>query len=81
MPSSTESDTGKGFLEGLIEALANKHSQIDINFQKTAVRLPGLQQSVELNGLVTVSLHMRELTPEEKQASAQRNVAMMTAQS
>lgn len=78
MSATTREETAKGFLEGIIEALANKHTQIDINFERTAFRLPGVQQSVEMNGLVTVSLHMRELTEEEKKASAQRNVAMMS---
>jgi hypothetical protein len=67
----------KGPLVRIIEALEGKHSQLDINFQKTSVRIPGIQQSVELNGLLTVSIHMRDLTEEEKRASAQRNVTLM----
>lgn len=67
----------QGLFEGLIEALANKHSQLDINFKNTSVRFPGIQASCELNGLVTVTVHIRELTEEEKQASAGRNVALM----
>ncbi len=72
-------DVERGIFEGVFEALANKHSQLDINFQKTAVRVPGFPASVELNGVVTISVHMRELTEEEKKASAQRNVALMNA--
>lgn len=68
---------GKGLFEGLIEALADKHSQLDINFQRTTIRIPGIQAGCELNGLVTLTVHLRELTEEEKQASAAKNVALM----
>ncbi|HKW03845.1 MAG TPA: hypothetical protein VJN71_00975 [Nitrososphaerales archaeon] len=71
-------DVERGFLEGMFEALANKHSQLDINFQKTTLKVPGVQASVELNGTISVTVHLRELTEEEKQASAQRNLALMS---
>jgi hypothetical protein len=72
-------DVERGIFEGVFDALANKHSQLDVNFQRTSIRVPGIPASVELNGLVTISVHMRELTEEEKKASAQRNVALMTS--
>ncbi|MDG6996207.1 MAG: hypothetical protein JRN52_09815 [Nitrososphaerota archaeon] len=71
-------DIGNGLIAGLVQALADKHSQLDINFQKTGVRVLGLQQlGVELNGVVSITVHMRELTEEEKKASASKNVALM----
>ncbi|MGI0092266.1 MAG: hypothetical protein ACREBS_11215 [Nitrososphaerales archaeon] len=69
----------KGLFEGLIESLANKHSQLDLNFQSTSIRFPGTQMGVELNGVVTLTVHLRELTEDEKQASATKNVALMAA--
>jgi hypothetical protein len=70
---------GKGLLEGLIEALGDRHSQLDVNFQHTRITMPGSQIGFELNGVVTVTAHMRELTEDEKKASAERNVAMMAS--
>jgi len=65
-----------GLIEGLIEALANKHAQLDINFQNAGVRILGMQQlGIELNGVVTLKVHMRDLTEEEKTALATKNVA------
>ncbi|MDG6924368.1 MAG: hypothetical protein JRN67_13885 [Nitrososphaerota archaeon] len=76
--SSVAEELESGLVEGLVEALANKHSQLDINFQKTGVRILGMQQlGIELNGVVTLTVHMRDLTEEEKQASATKNVALM----
>jgi hypothetical protein len=69
----------KTILEGLIEALAGKHSQLDLNFQKVTMKLPGMQVGVELDGLVTISVHMRALTEEEKQALATKNMATVSA--
>jgi hypothetical protein len=69
----------EGIVEGLIDALADKHSQIDINFQKTNISIPGIQMSIELNGLITLTSHIRALTEEEKQASASKNVALMAS--
>ena len=68
----------KGLFEGLIEALANKHSQLEINFQNVNLRMPGMQLGVELNGAVSLSVHMRDMSEDEKRAFAAKNVGMMT---
>jgi hypothetical protein len=73
---SRGSGFGEGLFEGLIQALANKHSELNLNFQHTSVGIPNLHASVELNGTITVSIHMREMTDDEKQALAQRNISM-----
>ncbi|MDG7000868.1 MAG: hypothetical protein JRN15_17380 [Nitrososphaerota archaeon] len=71
-------EIGNTLISGLIQALADKHSQLDVNFQKTGIRILGMQQlGVELNGVISVTVHMRELTEDEKKASASKNVAMM----
>ena len=68
----------KGLFEGLIEALANKHSQLEINFQNVNLRMPGMQLGVELNGAVSLSVHMRDMSEDEKKAFAAKNVGMLT---
>ena len=68
----------KSFLADVLEALSDKHSQIDINLQGMTVKLPRSGVSVELNGLVSVTCHIREMTESEKKASAARNVALMS---
>ena len=70
-----------GLLEGLIEALANKHSELALNFEHTSLGIPSLHTAVEVNGTVRVSIHMRELTDDERRALAQRNISMATIQS
>ncbi len=77
--SKENSGMDTNFFEGLIESLADKHSQLDINFQKTSIKLPGIEKTLEIDGLVTLSVHVRDLTDEEKKASSKKNVVLMTA--
>lgn len=79
--SKEDSAMDTSFFEGLIESLADKHSQLDINFQKTNIKLPGIEKSIEIDGLVTLSVHVRELTEEERKASSKKNVVLMTPKS
>ena len=67
----------RSIVADLLEALSDKHSQVDINLQGMNVRFPSTGISVEFNGLLTVTSHMRDLTDDEKKASAGRNVSMM----
>ncbi len=74
-------ETEKNLFEGLIEALADKHSRLDLNFQSVTLKLPAMQGfGVELNGTITVSVHMRDLTDEEKKALAASHVALTATQ-
>lgn len=68
----------KGPYQGLLQALGDKHTEFDINLQNVNVRLPHAGISLELNGLLTLTVHMRDLTEDEKKASAAKNVAVMS---
>jgi hypothetical protein len=77
--SGSMEDAERGMFERLIEALSDKHSQLDLNFQRVSLRLPGMQQlGVELNGTVTLSVHMRDLTDQEKETFAAKNPELIT---
>jgi len=68
----------KSLVKGILETLSDKHSEFDINLQGMSVRLPNLGMSVDLSGLVTVTCHIRDMTEDEKKASAARNVSLMS---
>jgi hypothetical protein len=74
-------DAGKNLFEGLIEALANKQSQVDLTFNRTSLRFPGTAVGMEINGAISLVVHMRELTDEEKQILASKNVATLSGNS
>jgi hypothetical protein len=68
-------DKGSMF-EGILEALADKHSQLDINFQGMSIRMFGV--SAEFSGLISITAHIRDITEGEKKASSGKNVALMS---
>jgi len=67
----------RSIVSELIGALSDKHTQVDINLQGMNVRFPNTGMSVEFDGLVTITSHVRDMTDDEKKASASKNVALM----
>jgi hypothetical protein len=72
-------EMGKGFVEGLIEALSDKHGQLDVRFQNLSVSMGGTGLSVNLSGSIQVAVHMRDLADTEKDAHVRSNIAAMRA--
>ena len=52
----------KSIVAELIGALSDKHTQIDINLQGMNVKFPNTGMSVEFDGLVTITSHVRDMT-------------------
>jgi hypothetical protein len=71
-------EIGSKFFEDLLETLADKHLELNIRLQGANIRLPSAGVSVEVNGTVTLMVHMRDLTEDEKKASAAKNVMLMS---
>ena len=69
----------KGLMEGVIEALTDKHSQLDLRLKGLTLSLGDSRLAVRLSGDVTVAVHLRDLTEEEKAAHAASNVAALRA--
>jgi hypothetical protein len=73
--SATAMRTGDSnlFLD-LVEAISNRHGQMDIRLEHLSLRLPLIPDAVEVNGTITVSVHMRELTDKEKAARVSKEI-------
>jgi hypothetical protein len=78
MAQSRHAGVEKSIVVEFLEALSDKHTQIDVNLQGMKIRFPNTGIDVEFNGLVTVTSHVRDLTEDEKKASASKNVGLMT---
>lgn len=76
--SRSAAEVEKSLFEGMLEALSDKHSQLDLNLQGMSIKFPRIGVSVEFDGLVTLTCHVRDMTDSEKKASAARNVALMS---
>jgi len=68
---ATEPVRGR-MLESLIEALSGKQSEINLNFHRTTIGIPRFRTNVELNGTISLTVHMRDMTESEKEAYALR---------
>jgi len=74
MPANAApAETPNPFLD-LMTALSNHHGQIELHLEHVSLRLPFTGQTVELNGDVSLSVHLRELSDRERAAHAARQV-------
>lgn len=60
MTGSEEEAVSKGILEGLIDALTDKHTQMEIEFKHLSVTLPGQKTAIEISGSITVAVRMSD---------------------
>ncbi len=77
-PRPTEATPPPNPIVDLVEALSNRHGQVDVRLDHLAVRLP-LGGEVELSGTVSVSVHLRELSERERKAHEGRQVQVLSA--
>jgi hypothetical protein len=73
------SEGRKGVIEGIVGALRDQHSELEVRLGDLTLRLPGTPFSVQLTGTLNASVHMRELTDKEKEAYATANIAHLHA--
>jgi len=70
----TEARDGTNPLNDWMDALTNRHGQVDLHLEHVALKLPWISEPVELNGTVSVTFHMRELTPKEREARVAKEI-------
>ena len=68
------SDDAMAPFEGLLDTMTDKHGQIDLRFDGVELRMKGTPLGLELNGSVALSVHLRNLTDEEKKAHVGKNL-------
>ncbi|MCI4373555.1 MAG: hypothetical protein L3K02_07945, partial [Thermoplasmata archaeon] len=62
-----------------MSAMVNQRGELDLRLEGVSLKLPFLAEPVELNGTVTVSFHVRELTEKEREARVAKEVRMLRA--
>ncbi|HEV2231702.1 MAG TPA: hypothetical protein VGV64_02915 [Thermoplasmata archaeon] len=68
-------ELGGAFMGEVLKALTDKQGQVDIRMRNVALDWKGTPLGLELNGTITVSVHMRELSDKEKAAHQDSTVA------
>lgn len=67
-------DENSGPFEALIQAMVDRQSQLDLRMENVTLRVPFLGEAFELNGTISLSVHMRGLSDPEKQAHVSRSL-------
>ncbi len=60
----------------LVEAIANRQGEVDLRLDHLTLRLPMLKEAIEVNGALSISMHLRELTEKERSARAAKEVRL-----
>jgi hypothetical protein len=76
--TATRSGDSNLFLD-LIEAISDRQGEMDIRLDHLALKLPLVPESIELNGTISVTVHMRDLTEKEKAAHASKEIRALAA--
>jgi hypothetical protein len=61
-------------MDAFLDGLTDKHGEIDVRFDKMELRWKGTPLGIELNGSLVVSVHVRDLTDDEKRAHIRENL-------
>jgi hypothetical protein len=78
MPTADrESRGGSNPFQDWMMAMSNQRGEFDLRLEGVSLKLPFIPEPVELNGTVTISFHLRELTDKEKAARVAREVRLL----
>jgi hypothetical protein len=74
-PSATPESN---FFQDFVQAIADRHGEMDIRLEHVSLRIPLLRESIEVNGTISVSMHVRDLTEKEKQARVAKELRVLS---
>ena len=77
-PPTVRSGDSNLFLD-LIEAISDRQGEMDIRLEHLSLKLPLVPESIEVNGTITLTVHMRDLTDKEKAAHASKEIRALAA--
>ncbi len=69
-----EHSSDSNLFRDLIEAISDRHGQVDLRLDHLSLRLPLVPETIEVNGTISVTLHLRDLTDKEKAARAAKEI-------
>lgn len=78
VPPAAATPADSNIFQDFVQAIADRHGEVDIRLEHLSLRLPLIRESLELNGTISVSVHMRELTDKEKQARVAKEVRTLS---
>lgn len=78
MPTSPRTEPGgTNFILDLVEALSDRQGEVDVRLEHLSLRLPMIRESIEVNGQVSISVHLRDLSAKEKAARSAKEIRLL----
>ncbi len=74
MPDANDGPVVPHPLVELIEALSDRQGELELSLEHVTLKFPMIPDPIELNGTLTVSMHLRELSDKEKTAHVAKRV-------
>jgi hypothetical protein len=71
--------TDANFFHDFVQAIADRHGEVDIRLDHVQFRLPLVREAFEVNGTISVSVSVRQLTDKEKQARVARELRVLSS--
>jgi hypothetical protein len=80
MPTPDRPSLGSGNpFQDWMMAMANRRGELDLRMENVTLQLPFIPHPVALNGTVTVSFHIRDLSEREREAREARELRLLKA--
>ncbi len=76
-PTARVEPTTSNLFVDMVEALSDRQGELELRLEHLSMRLPLMPEAIELNGHVTVAVHLRELSDKEKQAHAAKEIRLL----
>jgi hypothetical protein len=62
-----------------VDAMSNQYGEVDVRLESITFKLPFIPEPVEVNGTVSLSFHLRELSGKEKDARVAKHLRSLRA--
>jgi hypothetical protein len=62
-----------------MNAMTDQRGEVELRLEGVSLKIPFLPEPVEVNGTVSLSFHVRELTDKEKEARVAKEVRLLHA--
>ncbi len=65
---------GANLFQDWMMAMANHQGKLDLRLEGVSLKLPYIPQPLEVNGTVSISFHLRDLTDRERDAHIDKEI-------
>jgi len=63
-----------GRIGEIMEAIRDHHGQIDVRIEHLSLKLPRLEEAVELSGQISLTVHLRGISDDERRALTAKEI-------